>query len=241
MKQKLITIILALGCVAVGTIGVLTYKKQDHTAPVITVSNEKMSYIQGDSYDGLLKGVKASDDRDGDLTGQVFVDQIVPVSNKKAVVYYVVMDKANNVGRAKKTVAYQGSDNMGSDADDMSPQEDAGTTEENQPAETENIQTASEEQTDNQESTDSLKADGEKPVMSLVSQSETIARGTNFSPLSMVKDVVDDKDDKDTLYRQLHVDGTYDTTRSGTYEITYYVQDSDGNTSDPITFTLTVQ
>ena len=77
--------------------------------------------------------------------------------------------------------------------------------------------------------------------MSLTATSETIARGSNFNATSMVKDVVDDKNDRDTLFRQLHVDGTYDTTKSGTYELRYYVQDSDGNTSDPITFTLTVK
>lgn len=121
MKQRLITIVLLLGCVAVGAVGVLTYKKQDRTAPVITVSDKKMSYTAGDPYDQLLEGITATDNKDGDLTDEVFVDRVVPTSKKKAVVYYGVMDKSNNVGTARKTVTYHGENNMGSDAEDIAP------------------------------------------------------------------------------------------------------------------------
>lgn len=246
MKQRVIAIILLLGCVGVGAAGFLTYKKQDRTAPVITVSDKKMSYTAGDPYDELLEGVTAEDDRDGDLTDEVFVDKVVPTSKKKAVVYYGVMDKSNNVGTARKTVNYHGDDNMGSDAQDITP--DTSATDEADTSQAENTADAQAATDQNQQNadqpeatTEDLKANGTKPAMSLTATSETIARGSSFTALSVVKDVVDDKDDKDTLYRQLHVDGTYDTTKSGTYELTYYVQDSDGNTSDPITFTLTVQ
>lgn len=248
MKQRLITIVLLLGCVAVGAVGVLTYKKQDRTAPVITVSDKKMSYTAGDPYDQLLEGITATDNKDGDLTDEVFVDRVVPTSKKKAVVYYGVMDKSNNVGTARKTVTYHGENNMGSDAEDIAPADNADAENATQPDQSadQEEKDADKQQADQQAdqpdaTTDDLKANGEKPAMSLTATSETIARGSNFNATSMVKDVVDDKDDRDTLFRQLHVDGTYDTTKSGTYELTYYVQDSDGNTSDPITFTLTVQ
>lgn len=249
MKQRLITIVLLLGCVAVGAVGVLAYKKQDRTAPVITVSDKKMSYTAGDPYDQLLEGVTATDNKDGDLTDEVFVDRVVPASKKKAVVYYGVMDKSNNVGTARKTVTYHGDNNMGSDAEDIAPADNADAENATQPDQSadQEQKDADKQQPDQQQAdqpdatTDDLKANGEKPAMSLTATSETIARGSNFNATSMVKDVVDDKDDRDTLFRQLHVDGTYDITKSGTYELTYYVQDSDGNTSDPITFTLTVQ
>ena len=39
----------------------------------------------------------------------------------------------------------------------------------------------------------------------------------------------------------IYIDGNYNVNQAGTYTLQYYVQDSDGNTSDPITFTLTVQ
>ena len=49
----------------------------------------------------------AQDDKDGDLTSEVFVEKVVPVSKKKAVVYYGVTDKAKNVGTASREVTYQ--------------------------------------------------------------------------------------------------------------------------------------
>ena len=52
---------------------------------------------------------------------------------------------------------------------------------------------------------------------------------------------VDDKDDKNTLYRHIHADGNYDVNTAGTYELRMYVSDSEGNTSDVKTFSLTVQ
>ena len=77
--------------------------------------------------------------------------------------------------------------------------------------------------------------------MKLAEDVKTIARGTSFNALNEVTDAVDDKDDRDTLFRGLHIDGNYNVNQAGTYTLQYYVQDSDGNTSDPITFTLTVQ
>ena len=65
--------------------------------------------------------------------------------------------------------------------------------------------------------------------------------GDTFDPLSIVKGVVDDKDDTNTLYQNIHADGQYNLRARGTYEIRYYVTDSNGNASDPHLFTLTVQ
>ena len=54
----------------------------------------------------------------------------------------------------------------------------------------------------------------------------TIKAGEAFDPLSVVRDAVDDKDDKNTLYQHIHTDGTYDVRTPGSYEIRYYVTDS---------------
>ena len=75
----------------------------------------------------------------------------------------------------------------------------------------------------------------------MATQSKNIKTGSEFDPTSMVEDVSDDKDDKNTLYRHLCIDGTYDVSTAGRYELNYYVSDSDGNTSEPIVFTLVVQ
>ena len=108
MNQRVVTGLLTAGCIALAGVGYMTYKNQDRTAPEIKVDrSEKIAYTEGEDYGKLLEGVTAQDDKDGDLTSEVFVEKVVPVSKKKAVVYYGVTDKANNVGTASREVTYQ--------------------------------------------------------------------------------------------------------------------------------------
>lgn len=157
----------------------------------------------------------------------MFVEKVVPVSKKKAVVYYGVTDKAKNVGTARREVTYQTAED--SDAAEETAQDAAAADE----------QSIDEQSIDQQSA--ALQPNGTRPAMKLAEETKTIARGTSFNALNEVTDAVDDKDDRDTLFRGLHIDGNYNVNQAGTYTLQYYVQDSDGNTSDPITFTLTVQ
>ena len=223
MNQRVVTGLLTAGCIALAGAGYMTYKNQDRTAPEIKVDqSKKIAYTEGEDYGKLLEGVTAQDEKDGDLTSEVFVEKIVPVSKKKAVVYYGVTDKAKNVGTASREVTYQAAE--GSDAAEENAQDAA----------------AADEQSTDQQSV-ALQPNGTRPAMKLAEDAKTIARGTSFNALNEVTDAVDDKDDRDTLFRGLHIDGNYNVNQAGTYTLQYYVQDSDGNTSDPITFTLTVQ
>ena len=223
MNQRVVTGLLTAGCIALAGAGYMTYKNQDRTAPEIKVDqSEKIAYTEGEDYGKLLEGVTAQDDKDGDLTSEVFVEKVVPVSKKKAVVYYGVTDKAKNVGTASREVTYQAA-------------EDSDAAEETAPD-----AAAADEQSADQQSA-ALQPNGTRPAMKLAEEAKTIARGTSFNALNEVTDAVDDKDDRDTLFRGLHIDGNYNVNQAGTYTLQYYVQDSDGNSSDPITFTLTVQ
>ena len=223
MNQRVVTGLLTAGCIALAGAGYMTYKNQDRTAPEIKVDqSEKIAYTEGEDYGKLLEGVTAQDDKDGDLTSEVFVEKVVAVSKKKAVVYYGVTDKAKNVGTASREVTYQAAED--SDAAEETAQDAAA---------------ADQQSVDQQSGT--LQPNGTRPAMKLAGEAKTIARGTSFNALNEVTDAVDDKDDRDTLFRGLHIDGNYNVNQAGTYTLQYYVQDSDGNTSDPITFTLTVQ
>lgn len=223
MNQRMVTGLLTAGCIALAGAGYMTYKNQDRTAPEIKVDqSKKIAYTEGEDYGKLLEGVTAQDEKDGDLTNEVFVEKVVPVSKKKAVVYYGVTDKAKNVGTARREVTYQTAED--SDAAEETAQDAA----------------AADEQSIDEQSA-ALQPNGTRPAMKLAEETKTIARGTSFNALNEVTDAVDDKDDRDTLFRGLHIDGNYNVNQAGTYTLQYYVQDSDGNTSDPITFTLTVQ
>lgn len=260
MNQRVVTGLLTAGCIALAGAGYMTYKNQDRTAPEVKVDqSKKIAYTEGKDYGKLLEGVTAQDDKDGDLTSEVFVEKVVPVSKKKAVVYYGVTDKANNVGTASREVTYQAAE--GSDAaedtaedtasEDMSEDTTQKTDEKSakkakkkskkaKAKKTAQDAAAAEQQSTDQQS-EALQPNGTRPAMKLAEETKTIARGTSFNALNEVTDAVDDKDDRDTLFRGLHIDGNYNVNQAGTYTLQYYVQDSDGNTSDPITFTLTVQ
>lgn len=269
MNQRVVTGLLTAGCIALAGAGYMTYKNQDRTAPEIKVDqNEKIAYTEGEDYGKLLKGVTAQDDKDGDLTSEVFVEKVVPVSKKKAVVYYGVTDKAKNVGTASQEVIYQeiedgdvaeetaentASEDVSEDTTQKTDEKSAKktkkkskkakskkTAEDKKAEETTQDAAAAEQQSADQQS-GTLQPNGTRPAMKLAEEAKTIARGTSFNALNEVTDAVDDKDDRDTLFRGLHIDGNYNVNQAGTYTLQYYVQDSDGNTSDPITFTLTVQ
>lgn len=228
MNQRMVTGLLTAGCIALAGAGYMTYKNQDRTAPEIKVDqSKKIAYTEGEDYGKLLEGVTAQDEKDGDLTNEVFVEKVVPVSKKKAVVYYGVTDKAKNVGTARREVTCQTAED--SDAAEETAQDAAAADE----------QSIDEQSIDQQSA--ALQPNGTRPAMKLAEEAKTIARGTSFNALNEVTDAVDDKDDRDTLFRGLHIDGNYNVNQAGTYTLQYYVQDSDGNTSDPITFTLTVQ
>lgn len=260
MNQRVVTGLLTAGCIALAGAGYMTYKNQDRTAPEIKVDqSKKIAYTEGEDYGKLLEGVTAQDDKDGDLTSEVFVEKVVPVSKKKAVVYYGVTDKAKNVGTASREVTYQAAEDSGvaeDTAQDTASEDTTQKTDEKSEKKTKKkskkakAKKTAEEKKAEETAQDAAAADqqsgtlqpnGTRPAMKLAGEAKTIARGTSFNALNEVTDAVDDKDDRDTLFRGLHIDGNYNVNQAGTYTLQYYVQDSDGNTSDPITFTLTVQ
>lgn len=260
MNQRVVTGLLTAGCIALAGAGYMTYKNQDRTAPEIKVDqSKKIAYTEGEDYGKLLEGVTAQDDKDGDLTSEVFVEKVVPVSKKKVVVYYGVTDKAKNVGTASREVTYQtaeDSDAAEETAQDTASEDTTQKTDEKSEKKTKKKskkaktkKTAEEKKAEDtaqdaaaaDQQSGTLQPNGTRPAMKLAGEAKTIARGTSFNALNEVTDAVDDKDDRDTLFRGLHIDGNYNVNQAGTYTLQYYVQDSDGNTSDPITFTLTVQ
>ena len=235
MKQEKLVAVLIAGCLILGGVAFVVRGSQDRQAPVIKVKKADITYQEGQGYGELLKGVSAKDNRDGDLTDDVFVDRIVQTKDGKAIVYYGVMDKAKNVGTAKRTVNY---------VKDGTAQTDAHPKTEDTAAENaEQTQDASAAQNDSAKANENndLTPVGEAPVIALTTDQVTIAAGTEFDPMSVVKGVADGSDDADSLSTRTSVDGVYDVNVPGSYLLHYYVIDSDGNTSVVKTLTLNVQ
>lgn len=79
------------------------------------------------------------------------------------------------------------------------------------------------------------------PVLTLTSDTIEITAGSSFSVISAVADITDDKDDRSTLFRYIHVTGDYDLRTPGQYTLQYVVTDRDGNSSIPKMLTLIVK
>ena len=205
MKRGFVGAILAGVCVVLGVAVAYVSSKQDRTDPVITVSEDALTYTEGEGTEGLLTGVTATDKEDGDLTKDIFVEKVVPISENKAIVYYGVLDKSQNVGTATKEVEYFPA---GQQPAEQPPQETA-------PA-------------------------AEAAVIQLTTGTADIPAGGPFDPLSYVQGVVDDVDTADVLSASIAVEGAYDISKPGSYQLTYFVMDSAGNQSDPQVLTLTV-
>lgn len=208
---------LLLGCVILGIISVFIYIRQDHTPPQISIEDADITYTEGEAYTVLMEGISARDDTDGDLTDEIFVDKVIPTGEDTAVVYYGVIDNSKNVATESRKISYIPTDGV-------------------DPAEQ-----AAEETEETEEQTAGLVPNGQRPVLALNSTSATVAVGAVFDPMSVVQGMADDKDSADVLSQRVMVDGTYDTATAGNYSLSFYVMDSDGNTSDPVAFTLTVQ
>lgn len=79
------------------------------------------------------------------------------------------------------------------------------------------------------------------PVLTLTSDTIEITAGSSFSVISPVADITDDKDDRSSLFRNIHVTGDYNLYTPGQYTLQYVATDSDGHTSLPETLTLIVK
>ena len=86
-----------------------------------------------------------------------------------------------------------------------------------------------------------VPADPAVPVLTLSEDTVEIAAGSNFSVISPVVDITDDKDDRSSLFRRIHVSGDYSMTTPGQYVLQYVVTDSDGNSSVPQSLNLIVR
>ena len=79
----------------------------DDTPPVLTMDSDTVEMGLGDTRDALLRGVRATDNRDGDLTKEIIVQGVTKlIGENTAKVTYIVFDKANNMATCTRTVRY---------------------------------------------------------------------------------------------------------------------------------------
>lgn len=81
--------------------------QDDRTAPVITMDEETLQVSVTASEEDLLRGVSASDSRDGDVTDTMVVEGISRIADDHtATVTYAAFDRSGNVAKAARTLVY---------------------------------------------------------------------------------------------------------------------------------------
>ncbi len=239
MKTR-ITIILGIATLILGSVSVVSIISSDNKAPEIIVPETEIIYMEDADHSSLLNGVKATDNRDGDISGQVRIYDVAVIDGEKqALVTYAVYDSSYNLGKATKVVSYMkaGAVNDGdineAEGDAINNEDIDATGEAN--GTTQEVVESIPEGFDDPE----LVSTG-APVIRLVTHYETIEVGGYFYSMDYVEDIVDDEDDIDTLYANTYMDGYYDTEVEGEYELTFYCVDTEGNISNKAKLMLTV-
>ncbi|MCR5250180.1 MAG: DUF5011 domain-containing protein [Lachnospiraceae bacterium] len=108
IRKGLYFAILSLLCITLIILTVVLWKQKDREAPVISLPMGEISYTEGDPEEGLLLGVSARDNVDGDLSSRVFVYEVLPIrALGQAKVVFAVCDSSMNVGTAELMVNYE--------------------------------------------------------------------------------------------------------------------------------------
>lgn len=200
MEKKRTISILVGSVIILSIIFVILNIQEDRTPPIINTQYSVKTYYHGMKEEELIKGIKAYDERDKNVSDTIIVDSIVIANDKKtAVIIYAAKDNSNNISKVKRRLKYF---------------------------------------KENQNVDENYMESNKNPRIKLIQRELTIKKGTTFNGILYVDQAVDDKDEAMKLVR---IDGTYDVNQVGTYELLYYIVDSDGNKSNIETFHLTVE
>ncbi len=251
MRAKLV-IFLAVICIALSGLVIWTRVHADQEGPEITFGENEIVYRAGMDFSELLEGVSAEDDVEGDVTDSLAVESVYPVDEETALAVYVAKDSKNNVTKVKKEIAYEaGQDEEASDQSESEEETDAEadtsaeesiSSEETGAEETDltptpevtPTQTALSEEDQAREEQEALAEamPAQSPRLYLTDYIIHVNRGEPVNKLDYVKEIQDNDDNISELWHYIRVEGNLDVNVAGTYELSYYVTDTNGNTSN---------
>lgn len=242
-KQGVIIALLAV-CVFFSVIIAAMYLTSDRTAPVITVDESKVKPYSAEQGEEVLKSyAKAVDAKDGDVSSSIVIENIYVMPDMtRAKVIFAARDHNNNVSKYSYMIAYEASQ------EEIEAKEQLTQAETTTAAEAETT-TAADSSKNTSKTTEAEKttADSEAettaggPKLVLSATEATVEAGNSFNVMKYISSITDDKDTEDTLSRRIIVNGTYSTSKSGTYTLDVYCTDSDLNESKHVAFTLNVK
>jgi len=209
----------------------------DELGPEIKVSESSLVYKSSTTKDELLSGVSAYDDKDGDVSDELTVVNVLPSDDRKSVVItYAAKDTKNNITLYKRELTAELSDLIVEETI-----EEETTNAETTNEETTNKETTVKETEKVEETTVSL-VNGVKvideaavnssgiPAIELKQAEVTLPIGSAVNVLSYVKRTYDDGGKN--VHNRIQVTGEYNMGVPGEYILTYYVTDQDNNMSE---------
>lgn len=231
MKKGIVAGLIVL-CVALGAGTAAVVVTDDRKGPEIELpADGDVTYEEGSDTAPLLEGVTATDEKDGDVTDSLMIENIFPNDDHtSASVVYAAKDSHNNVSKATRRVNYKAAAE-----DTPAENESAPAAEEPQKNDTEGTKN----ETDAQMEIEALPA--ESPKLYLNTYEVTVEAGNDLDKTSYIKEMTDDADSQESLFNQIEIDGDVDTAVPGDYTLTYHVTDSDGNRSNAAVLTVHVQ
>ena len=259
MAKKWIAAMLVV-CVGLGAGVVYMREQSDRKGPEIICSDQAVTAYDPDMTDAqLLEGVKATDDKDGDVSDSLTVESVYEVDDSNVVVTYVAKDSANNITKLKRNLSTD-PDKMKDSTKQDKPAEETAEAEPT-PVPVEDVETgdtsldtqsgdgaltptpeasdpASQAAAEQEKLADAMPAGS--PRIYLSEYYVTASIGSSVNLLSYVKDIQDDKDNISELWRRIQINGQVNTAVAGTYTCTYYVVDSEGNMSNTAELTVVV-
>ncbi|MBC1920244.1 DUF5011 domain-containing protein [Listeria booriae] len=240
----------------------ITVTVTSNDAPTITATDKTLK--RGDTFDALAE-VSAADKEDGDLTSdiQIIANDVNPDQEGTYSVTYSVTDSDNNTTTKQVNVTVTSNElpvitatdhtiKKGSKFDPMSEvsatdKEDGDLTNaikitaNNVNTNKEGIYQITYSVTDSDDNTTTkdvtvIVTSNEKPAIQ--AEDQTIKKGAKFDPIADV--TATDQEDGDLTKTIEVIRNTVDTTKEGTYQVSYEVIDSDGNIAyKTITVTVT--
>lgn len=109
MKRINVLLMIVLAA-AVGLFGgylLWIHNSLDTVGPVITVDEELLEVSVADPEEALMQGIRAVDDRDGDVTASILIESIYGITEDHlTTVTYAAFDSAGNVSKIQRQVRY---------------------------------------------------------------------------------------------------------------------------------------
>lgn len=260
-KKIAVSCIAALIIIMIG-VSIFFFLTDDREGPGIQYTDEMITYHEGDDTKELLKDVTAIDEKDGDVSSSLIIENMIILSdNQKAKIIYAAKDSKNNITKISRIVNYVADGPAGAHTDasdenneDKEPgsqananQGDNETGNNAQAANGSHVANTGQSNQDDSEDSEQEEDSPEEtlnpgaPKIKLKSAEVTVPAGTELVRRNFVEEITDDKDSQEILWKSIKMDGEFHMNDPGVYHLELYVVDTDGNKSNREKLTLTVQ